>query len=205
MYLRSGLRYRSGGNISRDQVSQVSTEESVNQAEIEHLSAIHEEVISDTSSEVNYSYSMERYPGMDLHGEMGPIGTSKSHEEKRRMLLQYLFTNQKGARIYLDSDNLHYVREDLGKSTFLEQINAYYREDRYFDDDGIAYIRTEYPNLVDPMDMIEPRDKVDAGMERPPLENDVRAKFISIKKLERIVVDDPRVGLYRLVTPTAST
>ena len=105
----------------------------------------------------------------------------------------------------MDSDNFHYVREDLGKSTFLEQVNAYYREDRYFDDEGIAYIRTEYPNMVDPMGMIEPRDKVDAGMERPPLENDVRAKFISIKELERIVVDDPRVGLYRLVTPVTST
>ena len=56
-------------------MSQVSTEESVNQAEIEHLSAIHEKVGSDTSSEVNYSY-MERIPGIDLHGEMGPIGTS---------------------------------------------------------------------------------------------------------------------------------
>ena len=76
MYLRSGLRYRSGGNLSRDQVSQMSSEESVNQAEIEHLSTIHEEVVSDTLLEVSYSYSMERIPSMDLHGEMGPIQIS---------------------------------------------------------------------------------------------------------------------------------
>lgn len=42
------------------------------------------------------------------------------------------------------------------------------------------------------MGMIETKEKVDEGQERPLLENDVRAKFISTKELDRIVIDNQR-------------
>ena len=43
--------------------------------------------------------------------------------------------------------------------------------------------------------MIEEKERV---TERPPLENDVRAKFPTIKELERVMLDNPRTGLYTL-------
>ena len=44
--------------------------------------------------------------------------------------------------------------------------------------------------------MIDFKQKEEEVTERPPLENDIRAKFLSKKELERVVVDNPRTGLY---------
>ena len=44
------------------------------------------------------------------------------------------------------------------------------------------------------------REKISEGNERPPLENDLRVRFVSIKELERVVVDSPRVGIYKMNT-----
>ena len=57
----------SGGNLPRDQIS-----------------AIQEEVVSDTSLEAAYFFQMEGAPSMDLHGDMEPAKTSRSYEEEQR-------------------------------------------------------------------------------------------------------------------------
>ena len=72
--------------------------------------------------------------------------------------------------------------------------------DRYVDKNAIAYLRMEYPNLVDPMGMLGMKEKTSEVSDRPPLENDLRARFVSIKELERVVVDSPRVGIYKMNT-----
>ena len=52
------------------------------------------------------------------------------------------------------------------------------------------------------MGMINDRKKGkgEETSERPPLENDVRAKFLTIKELERVMLDNPRTGLYTMIT-----
>ena len=141
---------------------------------------------------------------MDLHGDMKPAKTSRSYEEGTKMLLQYLYTNPEGAIIYLDTYNLHYVQEDLGKTNYLEQVEAYFRGDRYYDEYRIAYLRARFPRIVDPMGMTGTKESIDEGIERPPLENDVRARFISIKELNRIIVDNPKTRLYQVITLSGS-
>ena len=181
MFLRSGLRYRSGDNRLPEQASQVSTEESVNQAKVEHLSTIYEEYVSDTSSE--QTYTMEGGHPKNVNDNRDHVDTSKADEGRVRMKLQYLYTNPNGARIYIDSYNLHYVQEDLGKNEFQDLVEAYFRGDRYYDEQGIAYLRTAFPRTVDSMGFNGTKDKVDESIERPPLENDSKARFIAVKEM----------------------
>ena len=92
MFLRSGLRYRSGDNRLPEQASQVSTEESVNQAQVEHLSTIYEENVSDTSSE--QTYTMEGGHPKNVNENRDHVDTSKADEGRVRMKLQYLYQSQ---------------------------------------------------------------------------------------------------------------
>ena len=83
----------------------------------------------------------------------------------------------------------------------MSQVEVLLRGDRYFDSNVTTYIRTEHPDLVDVMGMINDRrkGKGEETLERPPLENDVRAKFLTIKELERVMLDNPRTGLYAMI------
>ena len=112
MYLRSDTVVNAGSNRPRDLVTIVSTEESVNQDNLGHLSVIREEGESETSSEQDYLLPMA---GMDMnYAGVEDAFTSQSHDLRFGPPLHYLRTNKNGARIYLDVDNQHYVQENIG-------------------------------------------------------------------------------------------
>ena len=100
MHLRSGAYIRSGGQIPRDLESRGSTEESVNQGNLDHLSTIHEEVVSDTSSELSYTVLMEKVPATSFFEEEAVSNAARTPTNQPRKLLQHLYDNGKGARIY---------------------------------------------------------------------------------------------------------
>ena len=55
------------------------------------------------------------------------------------------------------------------------------------------------------MGMTGTKETIDEGIERPPLENDVRAsRFLFFKELNRIIVDNPKTRLYQLITSLGS-
>ena len=109
MHLRSGAYIRLGGQIPRDLESRGSTEESVNQGNLDHLSTIHEEVVSDTSSELSYTVLMEKTPATRFFEEEAVSNAVKTPTNQPRKLLQHLYDNGKGARIYLNKKNDSYV------------------------------------------------------------------------------------------------
>ena len=179
MFLRLVYHYRSREGLPRDQVSKGSTEESVNQGVLENLTTIQEESLSDTLSEQTYIISMaNKIPEMSFHSCEADVGTSARSGKQVSVLLQYYYTNEKGARIYLDPQNRSYVCEELGHSDIQEQVEPIMNRDRYIDSNAIAYLRMEYPNLVDPMGMLGMKEKTSEVSERPPLENDLRARFV---------------------------
>ncbi|MCO5585804.1 hypothetical protein L7F22_039737 [Adiantum nelumboides] len=205
MHLRSGAYIRSR-NRPIDIESRGSTEESVNQGNLEHLSTIHE-VVSDTSSEPSVSIIKENIHASGILREDGVyFETTEIPRTPPKLFLQHLYDNQKGARIYLNVNNVYYVQENLGSAECLKQVEVELRGDHCFDNNGTAYIQTEYPELVDSMGMINEKGKGkylgygEETSERPPLENDVKAKFLSIKELERVIADNPRMGLYKMAT-----
>ena len=102
MHSRSKAYIRSGGQIPRDLESRGSTEESVNQGNLNHLSTIHEEVVSDTSSKLSYTVLMEKVPATSFFEEEAVCNAARTPTNQLRKLLQHLYDNGKGARIYLD-------------------------------------------------------------------------------------------------------
>ena len=137
MHLRSGAYIRSGGQIPRDLES-----ESVNQGNLDHLSTIHEEVVSDTSSELSYTFLMEKVLATSFSEEKAVSNAARTPTNQPRKLLQHLYDNGKGARIYLDKKNDSYVQENLGNAVSMSQVEVVLRGDRYFDSNGTTYIRT---------------------------------------------------------------
>ena len=145
---------------------------------------------------------MEKVPATSFSEEEAVSNAARTPTNQPRKLLQHLYDNGKGARIYLDEKNDSYVQKNLGNAVSMSQVEVVLRGDRYFDSNGTTYIRTEHPDLVDSMGMINDRrkGKGEETSERPPLENDVRAKFLTIKDLERVMLDNPRTGLYAMST-----
>ena len=130
------------------------------------------------------------------------IGTSNMLGKKLVKLL-YIVTNNYNAHIYQDRDSQHYYLAGDTNLEFLPEVLVKWEGDRWVDDQGTNFFRTQHPAEVNPFGelqgaLIEPEPE-----ERPPSINE--AEFRTTSHVVKVDVDQEEVGLYKFFDPRTST
>ena len=161
MHLRSGVFYRSGNPIARENVSKISTEESTARTpglEVQQAKENLPGYVSDSSMDTTSSYQSQ------------PIGVELDYDGRLRFHME----NAHGAKIYKDFIQCFVVKIEDHPSEVDPAPWVNFQGDRYMGREGVMYLLTENPENVDRLGNIVPmEEKLKERLieENPPVTN----------------------------------
>ena len=182
MHLRSGVFYRSGNPVVRENISRISTEESTARTpglEVQQVEENLPDYVSDTSMDTTNSYQSQQ------------IGVEFDYEVK----LHFHMENAHGAKIYKDYGQKFAVKVEDHPSDHDPAPWVNFQGDRFMGRDGTMYLMTDNPEDMDRMGNLVRREEqvIDEG---PPRVNRPELRPTTSVWVKRVLIDDNTKVLY---------